>query len=105
MLEGLRARLPKDKRVPKRGLVVMLLLAGLCPAAASWNLPPARIDLGDAALEVGAVASGALFGANDHQATHASGALKRRDDHTFKHLAAALRAGVKLSYGIYLVAK
>ena len=63
--------------MPKRGLVVMLLLAGLCPAAAaSWNFPPARIDLGDTALEVGAAAGGALFGANDHQTTHASGTLK-----------------------------
>ena len=63
--------------MPKRGLVVMLLLAGLCPAAAaSWNFPPARIDLGDTALEVGAAAGGALFSANDHQTTHASGTLK-----------------------------
>ena len=29
----------------------MLLVAGLCPAAAaSWSVPPAQIDLGDTAL-------------------------------------------------------
>jgi len=77
MLEGLRARLPKDKRVRKRRLVVMLLVAGLCPAAAaSWSVPPARIDLGDTALDIAGLAGGALFGANDHQNRHASGVIK-----------------------------
>jgi predicted porin len=55
----------------------MVLLAGLGPAAAaSWTVPPARIDLGDTALEVGGAAGGALFNANDHQNQHASGILK-----------------------------
>jgi hypothetical protein len=63
--------------VRKRGAVAMVLLAGLGPAAAaSWTVPPARIDLGDTALEVGGAAGGALFSANDHQNRHASGAIK-----------------------------
>jgi hypothetical protein len=61
--------------VRKRGVVAVLLLAGLGPAAA-WSVPPARIDLGDATLDLGGLAGGALFSANDHQSQHASGVIK-----------------------------
>ena len=63
--------------MPKHSMVAMVLLAGLGPAAgASWTVPPARIDLGDMVLDVGGLAGGALFSANDHQTRHASGAIK-----------------------------
>jgi hypothetical protein len=80
MLEGLRARLPKDKRVRKQGLVAGLLLAGapLYPAAAATplNLATWQAELGNYALDIGGVAGGALFSVNNHQATHTSGAVK-----------------------------
>ena len=58
-------------------MVAAVLLAGLGPAAgASWTVSLARIDLGDMALDVGGLAGGALFSANDHQNRHASGVLK-----------------------------
>jgi hypothetical protein len=58
-----------------RGAVAMVLLGGIAPAAAaSWNVPPPQIALGDATLDIGALAGGAMFSA--HQDQHASGVIK-----------------------------
>ena len=86
ILEGLRARLQKDKRV--RGTMLLggaLLAAAAMPGAGisdswadSWDgvIPVYRAAPGDAALEIDALASGAVFSSDGHGGQNASGAAK-----------------------------
>src|SRR5437870_2603793 len=86
MLEGLRARLQKDKWVPlaktKSCVLGGLLLAGAAPgqtiSAAPWDgtIPRPSFFIGNTQLELGGMAAGALFRADPHAAQDASGVVK-----------------------------
>ena len=80
MLEGLRARLQKDKRVRRAACCGGAVAGGrgsFAAAAAAWDGTLRPIGLpGDAQLEVGGLASGAVFGASGHGGQDASGVVK-----------------------------
>jgi hypothetical protein len=82
MLERLRSRLQKDKRVRKRGVLAGLLLAGAAfrpaAAAAAWDGTIASFPVftGDTKLDIGGTGGGALFEADPHEGQNASGVVK-----------------------------
>ena len=57
------------------GLAGLAALAGPA-AAASWDVPPYQLFPGNAQLDIGALAGGALFSANGHGGQNASGVAK-----------------------------